>query len=56
MRKDVEEMIKRMLHNPQVSLEDIVEWHKKVKNAKKEFDHNVNQCFGIKGRGKEKME
>ncbi len=56
LRKDVEETMTRMLHNPWVSLEDIIEWHKKVKKAKKDLDHNVNQHFGIKGRGKGKME
>ncbi len=35
LRKDVEETMTRMLHNPWVSLEDIIEWHKKVKKAKK---------------------
>ncbi len=56
LRKDVEKMTKRILHNPQVSLEDIVEWHKKVKKAKEELDPKVNQYFGVKGGGKGKRE
>ncbi len=57
MRKDVEKMMKTMLHNPQVSLEDIVAWHKKVKKAKEELDWNfVVWCFGIKGGWEGTME
>ena len=49
--KDVETMMKRMFANPRVSKEDIVKWHTKVKQAKKELDDDVNARFGQKGGG-----
>ncbi len=51
VRKDIETMMENMFTDPRVSRQDIMDWQRKVIEARSEMLTNINQRFGKKGGG-----
>ncbi len=49
VRKDIETMMENMFTDPRVCKQDIMDWQRKVIEARSEMVGNINQQFGKKG-------